>query len=136
MENKDIILKEEMNLGKKIISTKKCKTKEEKIKLFNALQHCDYLLVDCEDKIIEIKDIYIEAKDVLIDDEVKEKYRIIIFDKDDVSYATGSYGIYNKLCQIVTVFGNPEEWNEPLKCKVIKIATEDKKTMLSLELIA
>ena len=59
------------------------------------------------------------------------KYRIIIFDNEGKTYATGSYGIYNSLNMIIDIFGNPSE-EHPIKVKVSKKATSNGHNTLTL----
>ena len=100
---------------------------EDKKKIYNAIQNADLLVNDCINKEILLRDVYCE-KNVknIIDEETGEvtsetKYRTILFDNDGVTYATGSYGIYNTLSRLFKIFGTPESWNEPLKVKIVKI---------------
>ena len=59
------------------------------------------------------------------------KYRIIIFDDEGKTYATGSYGIYNALDLIEDVFGQPSK-EHPIKVKVSKKATSNGHSTLTL----
>lgn len=117
--------------------SKKIETEEEKREMFNALESCDVLLNDCVGTEIEIKDIYVQ-KIKQIDKETgeyKDKYRIIIFDVNGQTYATGSYGIYNIIRKIFQCFGTPENWEKPLKVKIEKQKLTSGKQSLTLKLI-
>ena len=113
------------------------KTEKEKKNLFNALETCDNLLNDCIGTEIELKDVYCEKYNKIDDEtgEVFTKYRTILFDKDGKSYATGSYGIYNILRKIFTIYGTPQMWESPLKVKVAKRPIGNGKSTLTLVLI-
>lgn len=139
MENQEI--KNEITLFNerqgKVYCSKVAETTEEKKQLFNALESCDALLNDCVGQEIEIKDIYVEEKQVTDDEtgEVKTKFRTIIFDASGQTYATGSYGIYNILKKIVTIYGLPNTWENPVKVKVAKRPIKDGKSSLTLTLV-
>ena len=59
------------------------------------------------------------------------KYRIILFDNEGKTYATGSYGIYNALLMIFDIFGEPSK-EHPIKVKVSKKATANGHSTLTL----
>ena len=86
---------------------------------------------------IEIKDIYVEEREVVDEEtgELKKKYRTILFDASGQTYATGSYGIYNIIKKIVTIYGLPETWANPLKVKVAKRPIGNGKQSLTLTLV-
>ena len=110
---------------------------EDKKALFNALEQCDVLLNDCVGNEIAIKDIYCEERDIFDNEsgEVKKKYRTILFDENGQTYVTGSYGIYNVIKKIVTIYGLPTSWENPLKVKVSKRPIGNGKQSLTLTLV-
>lgn len=120
-----------------VYCSKVAKTENEKKELFNALESCDALLNDCVGQEINIKDMYIEEKQVLDEEteELKTKYRTILFDENGQTYATGSYGIYNVLKKIVQIYGLPTSWEKPLKVKVAKRPIRKGKQSLTLTLV-
>lgn len=120
-----------------VYCSKVVETETEKKELFNALESCDVLLNDCVGEEIAIKDVYVEEKKVVDDEtgEVKTKFRTILFDEDGKTYATGSYGIYNVLKKIFTIYGLPTSWDKPLKVKVAKRPIKDGKQSLTLTLM-
>lgn len=109
---------------------------EEKKELFNALETCDALLNDCVGQEIVIKDIYCEEKEVIDDEsgELKKKYRTIIFDMNGQTYATGSYGIFNVIKKLISIYGLPT-WEEGIKVKVAKRPIGNGKSSLTLTLV-
>ena len=117
-----------------VYCSKIVETEKEKKKLFNALETCDALLNDCVGQEIEIQDIYVEEKQVIDEEtgELKTKFRTIIFDKSGQTYATGSYGIFNVLKKIVSIYGLPTSWKNPLKVKVTKRPIGNGKQSLTL----
>lgn len=117
-----------------VYCSKIVETEKEKKELFNALETCDALLNDCVGQEIEIQDIYVEEKQVIDEEtgELKTKFRTIIFDKSGQTYATGSYGIFNVLKKIVSIYGLPTSWKNPLKVKVTKRPIGNGKQSLTL----
>ena len=117
-----------------VYCSKIVETEKEKKELFNALETCDALLNDCVGQEIEIQDIYVEEKQVIDEEtgELKTKFRTIIFDKSGQTYATGSYGIFNVLKNIVSIYGLPTSWKNPLKVKVTKRPIGNGKQSLTL----
>lgn len=134
-ENKELTLFS--GIKQNVYCSKKAETDGEKKDLFNALESCDALLNDCVGQEIAIKDIYVEEKQVIDDStgELKTKYRTILFDANGQTYATGSYGIYNVMKKIVSIYGLPEMWENPLKVKVAKRPIGNGKQSLTLVLI-
>lgn len=120
-----------------VYCSKVTETEKEKKELFNALESCDALLNDCVGQEIEIKDIYVEEKQVVDEatGELKTKYRTILFDKSGQTYVTGSYGIYNVLKKIISIYGLPTTWEKPLKVKVAKRSIGNGKSSLTLTLV-
>lgn len=112
-------------------------SEESKKQLFNALETCDALLNDCVGQEIAIKDIYVEEREITDDEtgEVKPKYRTILFDENGQTYATGSYGIFNIVKKIVSIYGLPTTWENPVKVKVSKRPIGNGKQSLTLTLI-
>lgn len=144
MENEVKNVKEEKGeltlfsgIKQNIYCSKVADTEKEKKDLFNALESCDALLNDCVGQEIDIQDLYIEEREVadVETGEVKTKYRTIIFDKSGQTYATGSYGIYNVLKKIVSIYGLPNTWEKPLKVKVAKRPIGNGKQSLTLTLV-
>ena len=110
---------------------------EDKKKLFNTLESCDLLLNDCVGEEIAIKDIYVEQYEKADEEtgEIKIHYRTILFDESGKTYATGSYGIYNVLNKIISIYGRHDIWQEPLKVKVSKKNIGNGKQSLTLILL-
>lgn len=141
MENQNVNVNEEKReltlfseIKQNVYCSKIVETEKEKKELFNALETCDALLNDCVGQEINIKDIYCEEKRVVDNEtgEIKTKFRTIIFDESGQTYATGSYGIFNVLKKIVSVYGLPTTWEKPLKVKVAKRPIGNGKQSLTL----
>lgn len=116
--------------------SKVAKKEEEKKELFNALETCDALLNDCVGQEITIKDIFCEEKEVIDEEtgELKKKYRTILFDVNGQTYATGSYGIFNVIKKLISIYGLPT-WQEGIKVKVAKRPIGNGKSSLTLTLV-
>lgn len=112
-------------------------SEESKKQLFNALETCDALLNDCVGQEIAIKDIYVEEREITDEEtgEVRPKYRTILFDESGQTYATGSYGIFNIVKKIVSIYGLPTTWENPIRVKVSKRPIGNGKQSLTLTLI-
>lgn len=112
---------------------------DNQVALYNVLTgDADALLNDMIDQTIIMTGAFMDKHpSTVVDEETGEvtgttsKYRIIIFDNEGKTYATGSYGIYNSLNMIIDIFGNPSE-EHPIKVKVSKKATSNGHNTLTL----
>lgn len=122
------------NNNKPFYCSKKAETVEDRKALFNALENCDKLLNECEGEKIAIKDIYIEQ--YIKKDEMGDtvKYRTIIFAEDGQTYVSTSYGIVNVLQKMISLFGEPATWKEPVTVEVAKRPIGNGKKILTLKL--
>lgn len=78
--------------------------KENCIKLYNANEKCDKLLIDLVGKKINIDDVYMVE---YFNNDIK-KIKIIIFDnKNNKTYVSTALGIVSSLNQIINIFGYP-----------------------------
>ena len=135
MENKIAVFEENEN-QRKMYSTLDLNSVESKVTLFNATENCDELVFDNVGKEIVLKDVYVEQIPS-VNEETGEaifKYRTILFDSEGKSYASGSYGLYNSVQKIVSIFGQEIMHTEGIKVKINK-RTVDGKTKLFLELV-
>ena len=124
-------------------SVKKCTLnldeEANQVLLYNVLTgDADALLNDMVDQEINMTGAFMDKHPAPVVDEgtgevigTTSKYRIIIFDDEEKSYATGSYGIYNALNMIIEIFGNPSK-EHPIKVKVSKKATSNGHSTLTL----
>lgn len=107
--------------------------------LYNVLTgDADALLNDMIDQEIVMVGAFMDKHPAPVVDEgtgevigTTSKYRIIIFDDEGKTYATGSYGIYNALTMIFEIFGEPSK-EHPIKVKVSKKATANGHSTLTL----
>lgn len=124
-------------------SVKRCtldlNEEENQVALYNVLTgDADALLNDMVDQTINMTGAFMDKHPAPVMDEgtgevigQTSKYRIIIFDDEGKTYATGSYGIYNALLMIFDIFGEPSE-EHPIKVKVSKKATANGHSTLTL----
>lgn len=134
---KNEIVNVETKNNENVYCSVKCKNYEDKKNLFNALEQADILLNDVVGSEFELKDVYVRRYEKINEEtgEVENKVRVILFDTEGKSYATGSFGIFNIIGRIIEAFGTPDTWSEPLKVKVIKKDIDNNKKMLSLEVL-
>lgn len=107
--------------------------------LYNVLTgDADILLNNIIDETITMTGAFMDKHPAPVVDEgtgevigTTSKYRIIIFDDEGKTYATGSYGIYNALTMIFEIFGEPSK-KHPIKVKVSKKATSNGHSTLTL----
>ena len=122
-----------MGEQKSSFTSLKNETKEEKAVLYKAMSNPDRKLGDCINQVIYAKDLFMETVEMTNQEtgEITTCPRIVIIDKDNVSYQSVSFGIFNALKRVISVFGSPT-WEEPIALKVIQVTRGEKK-MLSLD---
>lgn len=105
-----------------------------KTKLFNVLDNgCDGLLNDEVGNTFDISGIQVDGR---ADKDGVMKYRTILFTADGRAYASGSKSLKVKLERIVEVFGEPSEWEKPMKMQVYKEQVKNvKNPVLSVRII-
>ena len=112
---------------------------DNQVTLYNVITgDADALLNDMIDQTIVMTGAFMDKHPApVVDEETGEvtgytsKYRIIVFDNEGKTYATGSYGIYNALTTIFDIFGEPSK-EHPIKVKVSKKATSNGHSTLTL----
>lgn len=121
--NNELMKSNVLTGNKNVATTLNLETKENKVKLYNALQQCDVRINDIKGQVIEIKDVYIEEKEIYEYDEngevkvvdgkevQKTKFRTIIFGVDGKTYVSSAYGVVNSMRTIISIFGLPTEEN-------------------------
>lgn len=136
MENNELAIANPAATNKSYCSVK-AETRAEKIKLFNALKECDFKLNDVVGTTIAVKDVFFQEyeKEDKESGEVRLGHRTILFAEDGKTYVTSSNYLYNTLRQILSVFGTPNTWSEPLKVEVAKQTLKDSKSSLTLKLV-
>lgn len=112
---------------------------DNQVSLYNVLTgDADILINNIVDQEIIMTGAYMDKHPAPVVDEgtgevvgTTSKYRIILFDDEGKTYATGSYGIYNALLMIFDIFGEPSK-EHPIKVKVSKKATANGHSTLTL----
>lgn len=109
-------------------------SREEKAKLFKAKSSPDKRLSECINQKIYAKDVYMEVVNVTNEEtgEIQECPRVVLLDKDGISYTSVSFGIYNSLKSLVSVFGEPT-WEEPIPVIVRQKETGKNRKQLVLD---
>lgn len=106
-----------------IVTSLTLDTIEDKKKMFNAMNATDYSLSEHLEHPIKVVDYLIHDCEIADDNGVKqETKRLVLFDEDGKTYSTVSISAYDSFGKIVTIFGEPSEWNGELSIK----ATEKK----------
>ena len=78
--------------------------KENCIKLYNANENCDELLINLVGKKINIDDVYMTEYS---NDETKKVKTIIFDNKNNKTYVSTAFGVVSSLNQIINIFGYP-----------------------------
>ena len=112
---------------------------DNQVSLYNVLTgDADILINNIVDQEIVMTGAYMDKHPAPVVDEgtgevvgTTSKYRIILFDDEGKTYATGSYGIYNALLMIFDIFGEPSK-EHPIKVRVSKKATANDHSTLTL----
>lgn len=119
-----------------VFSSLGTETKAEKMQLFNALTNTDRDISDCINETLEITDI-IGTMVQVVDEEtgvIEPAPRIILIDVKGVSYNSVSKGMKNAVETLIKAFGEPSEWEEPMKMKIKQVKVK-RGSMLTFELL-
>ena len=115
----EITVNAERKDGGLVYSSVRYESFEDKKRAYNALT-TDKQIGDYLNEVLEVEDII--AGDVLITNketgEVDEATRTVLILADGSAVAATSSVLFSRLMQIVSIFGNPNTWPEPLKIKV------------------
>lgn len=118
----------------------KAETEEDKIKLLNALETCDFVLNDIVpqdgNKEISVKDVLIQQYEKDVDGEKKTKYRTILFDSEGKTYITTSNFFFFAISKIFNVLGTPDKWSKPYTFEIYRKMTKNGKKALSVKIKA
>lgn len=134
MENNELqLFSQSQNMGYCSI---KAESEEDKIKLLNALENCDFLLNDIAPKEIEVKDVLIQQYEKDVEGEKKTKYRTILFDTEGKTYITTSNFFFYALGKIFNVLGTPDKWQKPHTLEIYKKDVQNGKKALSVRVKA
>lgn len=118
-------------------SSIKAESEEDKIKLLNALENCDFLLNDVSPCEIVVKDVYVQQYEKTTEDgDVKTKYRTILFDADGKSYVTTSSYFFFAMSKIFNVLGTPDKWSKSYTFEIFKKTLKSGNKALSIKVKA
>jgi hypothetical protein len=112
-------------------------TRQDKAKILNIMQNPDKALSDVIG--VQLSIVHMIAHEVeLVSEqtgEIEKHFRIILVDKDGVSYASVSGGITQALKSIFNIVGEPPFIDEPLEIKVLQKKGNGTNKFLTLELV-
>lgn len=134
MENSEIQLFNNSQLP--AFSSIKAESEEDKIKLLNAMENCDFLLNDVAPRDITVKDVYIQQYEKDVEGEKHKKYRTILFDEEGHTYVTTSNFFFFALSKIFNVLGTPDKWQKPHTLEIYKKDIQNGKKALSCKVKA
>lgn len=66
---------------------------------------------------------------------VEEYTRTTLISPDGTALSAGSDGIAGSVDNLLAAFGEPSEWAEPLKVKVVERKSKNKRTFFSIEVL-
>lgn len=116
----------------------KPKTTEERKALFNASEKCDVVLNDIVGQEVAVKHVMINQyprTDKDTGEKMSNGHRTILFDDKGKTYVTASNYFYIAIGKLISLMGDPSEWNEPIKIKIVKKDVKDGKKALGFELV-
>lgn len=112
------------------------KTQEEKVAFFNAVNNPTRRLKEMVNTEIELVHIYAETIE-FIDQENGEEtpgVRMVLIDKNGVSYQAASKGIFSSIAKLIQIFGEPKTWKQPVKIRPKEISKGANRNVLVFEL--
>ena len=115
-------------------SSIKGESREEKARLYKAKSNPDKRIADCINQKIYVKDLYMEVVSLTNEEtgEISDCPRVVLLDKDGISYTSVSFGIYNSLKSLVAVYGEPT-WEDPIPVIVRQKETGKNRKQLVLD---
>lgn len=111
----------------------KADTKEDKAKLFNAMNNPEKRLKDMVNMTINVKDVFVEIVQCVNQEtrEVKNAPRIVLIDDEGVGYQCVSIGIFSALKKMFQIYGAPT-WEDPIKMKISLINKGKDRSILTI----
>ena len=112
-------------------------TDTDKVAVYNAMSNAKERLTDHIGEEIDMRNVYIEAINCTNTEtgETNTCPRIVIIDKNGVTYQAVSMGIFGSLRQIFQMFGDMATWNFALRVKVKQVRTRNGFTTNTLEAV-
>ena len=111
-------------------------TKEEKVKFFNATNSEALRLGDMINEVIEVRHIYCEEVECTNEQTgvVEICPRVVLITEEGTGYTCVSRGVFSSLKKLISIFGEPSQWEEAITIKVKQI-TKGEKKILTLALV-
>lgn len=124
-----------LNGDAKVFTTVKAETKEDKKRIYNALQKCDVMIKDIPGQDITFDGVYIREytkKDLKEDGSPRIGHTTILFGTDGKTYITCSNYFFNSISQILGSNGGVSK-EDPLTIKIVKKATKGQGEAIAAE---
>lgn len=107
--------------GEVIVTSLTMNDLQEKKKVFNAMNNTDYALSEHLEQPIKVVDYLIHDCDIEDDNgDTNHAKRLVLFDDEGKTYSTVSNSTYDAFGKIVTIFGEPSEWNGEISIKALE----------------
>lgn len=132
MENNQLMV---TSANGKVFTTVKAVTKEDKKKLYNALQNCDVMIKDITGQEITFDDIYVneyQKTELKEDGTPRIGHKTILFGTDGKTYITTSNYFFNSISQILGANGGVSK-DDPITIKIVKKATKGQGEAIAAE---
>lgn len=109
------------------------KTPAEKKILYKAMSSPEKSIKDCQNLEIKCRDVFCETVECKDDNgSITRCPRVVLIDDKGVAYQSVSFGVYNCLKRLFTVYGFPT-WEEPITL-IPKLVTKGKNQITTLEI--
>lgn len=132
MENNQLMV---TSANGKVFTTVKAETKEDKKKLYNALQNCDVMIKDIKGQQITFDGIYVneyQKTDLKEDGTPRIGHKTILFGTDGKTYITTSNYFFNSISQILAANGGVSK-DDPLTIKIVARQTKGQGEAIAAE---
>lgn len=132
MENNQLMV---TTANGKVFTTVKAETKEDKKKLYNALQNCDVMIKDIPGQEITFNGIYVneyQKSELKEDGTPRIGHKTILFGTDGKTYITTSNYFFNSISQILGANGGVSE-SDPITIKIVKKPTKGQGEAIAAE---
>lgn len=125
----------QINNNARTFSSIKAETKEDKKKLYNALQNCDVMIKDIPGQEITFDGFYVneyQKTELKEDGTPRIGHKTILFGTDGKTYITTSNYFFNSISQILGANGGVSK-DDPITIKIVKKATKGQGEAIAAE---
>ena len=132
MENNQLMV---TSANGKVFTTVKAETKEDKKKLYNALQNCDVMIKDIPGQEITFDGVYVneyQKTELKEDGTPRIGHKTILFGTNGKTYITTSNYFFNSLSLILGANGGVSK-DDPITIKIVKKATKGQGEAIAAE---